>query len=797
MPRTELIKNNFNGGELSPNVLGRTDLAKYHNACESIKNFIPRVQGGLVRRSGTRYICDAGGPNRLVPFQLSPSQQYILEFGDNGLRFYTNNGRIETSPGVPYQIPTPYVHVELWQLHFAQTGSVLYIVHPNHPVMKLIREFDTGWFLVPVFFVAAPAFQSDQDIGTASVNTGSVSIEIAGPSILASAPVFIQGDVGRQIVAGTGVAQINGLGGTTRTDPFTGATLYSNAIVGTLTSFDQQFYLNGTWFLRGGPSAWFSPGVFESSGSLWHGAPPRGSFNTAPVFATAQHPTDSSYQQSTGSAYVKVQYTAGFIDAFRITDVGAYIPFDGGYCQIIGVVGSTNIVVQFFNVTTVTEVDAFGNPLMAPVPPGAWIYEFSAFVNGVNPGAICFFGDRLFLAGAGGAVSNTFWGSGVGDYENFALGSLDTDGVRYSINSSSFEIIRWMEVYQGNIIMGGFNNEYVVNGGQGQAVQSAGAQITPSNINVIRQSKYGVSNVQAIEVDNDLLFIQRTKQSTYRFAFNAITSSYGSENLNILNEIITQDNIKEMVYVHQPDKIVWFTTEGNNLIGLTYDKQQDVWAWHRHFTGVDNNDQFNSVATITTGADSENDEVWLLCNRIRNGALVHTIELMDSTLNLDCAIHTISSTPVSQLTNLQYLQGRNATVVADGIVYPDAVIDNTGVYTFPSSTKGTDVQVGLNYQSYAKTVRPEPRTTVQGLIKRWIRLYVRLYQSLGLYINGQQVPFREPSDLMGMVVQPKTTDVNVINLGFDRDGYIVIEQRQPLPSNILAVFGAMEISDGI
>lgn len=796
MPRQEVIKNNFNGGEISPNVLGRTDLAKYHNALESCINFIPRIQGGLYRRSGTRYICDAGGPNRLVPFQLGVEQNYILELGDNGMRFYTNGGRIETAPGVPYQIAIPYVHSELWDLHFAQNESVMYIVHPNHPVFKLIRIDDYHWYLLQVTFLAPPAFVSDQDIGTSSV-ASSVSIEFAGVSILASAPIFIQGDMGRQIVAGTGVGQITGLGGTVSRDPNTGATLYSNAAIGVLTPFDQQFYLPGTWFMRGGISAWLSPGIWEGGNSQWHGAPPRGFANTCPAFATAQHPTDATYQKSTGTSYIPVTYTAGFVDAFRITDVGNYIAFNGGYAQIIGVPSSTNVVLEFFSVTHVSEVDAYGGSLISPVPPGAWLYEFSAFKPGNYPHAVCFYGDRLFLAGTEGDTPNTFWGSGVGDYENFALGSLDTDAVRYTINSHSFEHIHWMEVFQGNIIMGGVNNEYVVNGGQGQVIQSSGAPITPTNINVIRQSRYGVCRVQAVEIDNDLLFIQRSKQSVYRFAYNAFISAYGSENLNILNEFISQSNIKEMYYQHVPNKIIWFTTEDNELIGLTYDKYQDVNAWHRQKTGIDAGDGTVSIALITTGPDGENDELWMLISRTRNGENVYTIEVQDDSLNVDCGLHTVFTQPVSQLTDLQYLQGRPVTVVADGILYPTITMDASGIYNLPAGSKGTDIQAGINFVSSALTVRVEPRATVQGLIKHFSILWARLYETIGLVINHQPIPFRDPTQPLGEGVEFFTGDVRIGNLGYDRDGRVLLEQQQPFPCNILCIFGPLSVSDGI
>jgi len=803
MPRTEIIKNNFNGGEISPNLLGRTDLGKYHNACESITNFIAKVQGGLERRAGTRYICDARGPSRLIPFVISVDQQYVLEFGHQYIQFYTNDGQIQIGPNYPYAIPSPYQQWELWDIHYAQLISTMYLVNPNHPPMKLIRINDTNWSLVILSPFAPPAFTSDQDIGSSGELGGiQVVIEVvadpAHPKILSSYPVWIRGDVGKQIVAGTGVAYIGGLENAPGvTDPYTGALLYAQADVSFQEPFDKVFYNPGEWFMRGGPSGWFSPGIIENqpTHTYWHGAPPRAYGNNVPVYSLAAHPTDASWQTSTGTAYQNIQYLAGTIDCFRSIDYGVMIAFDGGYGMITAVQTSYLVIVTMLNVTKVHEQDAYGGPLMAPVPPGGWVYDFACYGPGNYPHAVCFYGDRLYYAGTEGPTPNTIWGSNVGDYDNFALGSGDADGIRFTINSSSFEHIHWMTVYQGNIVLGGLKNEYIVNGGAGQAVQSAGAPITPSNINVIKQSQYGVAAVQAIEIDNDLFFIQRAQTKVYQFAFNPLTSSYGSRNLNVLNEIVTKAHVKEMFFQENPYKVIWFTDWANNLFGLTYDKEQDVWAWHRHETGKDSEDRVISISVIQTTGDTL-DELWLLCQRVRGNTTTYTIEIMDNSLYLDSASHQVFTTPVTSVSNLQYLLNREVMAVVDGKVMPPITISSTGIYPLPAAISGFDVQVGIPFISSALTVRPEPKSTVQGLIKRWVRLWARVYSSIGLYLNNQEVIFRETDMIMGRAVPQYTGDVSVVNLGYDRDGRVLIEQRQPLPSNILAIFGAFEVSDG-
>jgi len=926
VPRIEAIKNAFVGGEISPYVLGRTDMEKYHVACEKISNFVVRQQGGVIRRPGLLYKADAMGPSRLIPFNLSLTQSFILEFGNQKIRFFTNegqvysstfpwppfitgitvdgtvtwtnrgkpqfignhvytignflldtngniqqviavtgdaasgvnhptwnmviggtttqshvfgpfgmagsvtwinlgkpvrmpstsynlnalildtNGNIEqvTQAGItggliPYEIPSPYNTTvdDLWDIKFAQIASTMYLVHPNHPPMKLIRVADNNWKLIQPVFYAAPATKQDQN-----VSGGSISISISGNTITASANVFIAGDVGKAVIAGSGRGYISALAGGTSVDSGTGATLRSQVTITITDPFDAVLYTAGNWFLRGGPLAYFAAGVFLTDGSQeWNGTRKFGFGKQIPIRSTTGYPTDRTWQTSTGSALQNVKYTAGFTDAFRTIDVGLYVPFAGGYGQIIAVADSTHATVTVLAIPIVLDQSAYGIGIISPTPPGGWAVETPEFSNGNFPRSVTMFGDRLYFASTQNNAQ-TFWGSNVGDYENFALGTLDADGIRFTLNSGQLEPILWMEVFQGNIVAGTYLAEYLINGGAGQAVQSAGAPLTPNNINTIRQSRYGTSRVQPLLVDTDLLYIQRSRQRLYEFSFNAITSAYGSRNLTILNDIITTSSFREMVLQKQPNSVVWFTDEDGNLIGLTYEKSQDVWAWHRHFTGVDIGDQVISVGGIPTVdpiTQVQEDEIWAVCRRIRNGAVVYTIEYLDQTgvLNLDCASRTVFGGSVTQVGNLQYLQGRNISVVADGVVLPSIVMDGTGVYKFPGGFSAFDVQVGLNYISELLTVRPEPKLTLQGLIKRWIKVWVRLYNSLGLVINGQQVAFRTTAVPLDENVPLFTGDVQVNNLGYDRDGRINIQQTQPLPCNVLSIFGNLEISDGI
>ncbi|WP_374382934.1 hypothetical protein [Dongia sp.] len=197
MPRASHLLSTFNAGEWSPELYGRIDLDKYRNACRRIENFVLLAQGPAARRPGTRFVAHtkADGSVRLLPFEFSTEQAYVIEAGDNYFRFYMNGGRIETAPNVPYEIATPYGVGDLSGLKWAQSADVLYLTHPNYPPHKLARSGHTSWSLGPIDFQDGPYL--DENVGTITLAPAAASG--SNITLTASASLFSAGDVGRLV----------------------------------------------------------------------------------------------------------------------------------------------------------------------------------------------------------------------------------------------------------------------------------------------------------------------------------------------------------------------------------------------------------------------------------------------------------------------------------------------------------------------------------------------------------------------------------------------------------------------
>jgi hypothetical protein len=91
-----LIQPSFAAGEISPQLFGRVDLAKYKTGLALAYNFFVDFRGGISNRQGTEYLANAAsnGNVRLVPFQFNNEQTYMLEFGNGYMRVIKDGGYV-------------------------------------------------------------------------------------------------------------------------------------------------------------------------------------------------------------------------------------------------------------------------------------------------------------------------------------------------------------------------------------------------------------------------------------------------------------------------------------------------------------------------------------------------------------------------------------------------------------------------------------------------------------------------------------------------------------------------------
>lgn len=97
MPRASELRTNFTAGELSKLVNARTDFGRYYNGSETLENFVVLPQGPIFRRKGFKFISEVKDSTKevnLLEFEFSDSASYVIELGDQYMRFFKDRGKV-------------------------------------------------------------------------------------------------------------------------------------------------------------------------------------------------------------------------------------------------------------------------------------------------------------------------------------------------------------------------------------------------------------------------------------------------------------------------------------------------------------------------------------------------------------------------------------------------------------------------------------------------------------------------------------------------------------------------------
>ncbi len=155
MARFVNIQTNFTSGELDPLLRSRVDLKAYDNAVETAKNVICQPQGGVTRRPGTKFINELTGTPangvRLVPFEFSVNDSYMLCFTNDTMFVYKNKALVHTESG------TNITSALLANMCWTQSADTLIVVHEDNPPVKIVRgASDTDWTISTITFNSVP-----------------------------------------------------------------------------------------------------------------------------------------------------------------------------------------------------------------------------------------------------------------------------------------------------------------------------------------------------------------------------------------------------------------------------------------------------------------------------------------------------------------------------------------------------------------------------------------------------------------------------------------------------------------
>lgn len=711
MPKASPIQNSFNSGELSPQLKGRVDLKdKYANGCETLENFLPQIHGPAKKRPGFRFVREVKDSTknvRLIPFEYSTEQAYILEFGDTYIRFYKEGGVI-LSGASPYEIVSPYAHTDLSKLQFAHSADVMYITHPNYPPYKLARYGHTNWTMTEVDF-DWPPFNDDNITSTtmtASATTGSITVT-------ASAAYF----------------NADMVGGYFRFEEVI-ESKYSEWEAGeAITSGDYRHY---------------DKNLYKATSSATTGDRP---------------PIHLEGTESDGAVNWEFQHNGA------------------GYVEITGYTSDTSV-----SATVVKQLPVSSTSGIKKWAEGAWSD------NNGYPKAVSFYEDRLWFAGSV-ARPQTLWASTSGDYENHQYGTEDDDALNYTINSQDVNVIEWL--MPGKVLaVGTSGGEFIV------SASSLNEAITPTNVRIVPYTTYGsTEGIRPFKIGNAIIFVQRAGRKVRELAYQFETDSYVAPNMSILSEHITQAGVVDMAYQQEPNQIVWLPCSCGTLVGMTYERAEEVIGWHRQVVGGN----VKAVASIPHW-DEDQDVLWIVVERTIDGSTVKYIEYLDKHYDDEYAFYvdsglTYDGSPATTISGLDHLEGEEVAVLADGYVHPNVTV-SSGQITLQAAA--SVVNIGLPYTATMKTMPIEAGAAdgiAQGKTMRVTNLVMRLYNTgAGLYYgpdtsNLDEFHMRGSTALMGSPVPLYTGDTDALPWPgeYQQAPAITVQHTLPLPCTLIAL----------
>jgi hypothetical protein len=793
MARVSTIVTNFKSGELSPRLEGRIDLTKYNEAAQTINNMLVYPSGGVTRRPGTFFAGRSkdGGKVKLVNFEFSDEQAYVLEFGANYIRFFKDGGILTETTTSITAITQANPAVVTAAGHGLSNGDRVFISgvagmsQLNNLEFTVAGQTTNTFELSGVDSAGFDAYTSGGTVGKIVEVTTTYSVtDIFEINHAQSADVLYMAHkdhapakLTRTTATSFTLTDIDFVDGPYLDENIEDITLYASADTGSVTitaSADLFTSADIGRLVRFREVLDIHYDEWAASTSYTNNSFVR--FN-GHVYKQVTGSTQMS--NNTPPVHVEGIETYGDID-------WEYRHDDTGYVEITA----------FTNATTVTatvKTDDGGISVLPhnTVGSGNATKKWSLGAFGGDQGhprAVAFYEQRLYFAGTTGKPQ-TIFGSVSADFENHTPGTEDDAGVNITIASDQVNVIK-------HLLPGRFlqilttSAEFTLSGGTGAT------PVTPTNLNVLRETTFGTSQVRPLRAGNSTILIQKGQEKVKEITFDLDTDGLLGIDLTILADHIPRGGLIDMIWQQEPELVIWFVRNDGELVGLTYDRANAAIGWHTHQIG--GSGFVESVTAVPSGAE---DQVYVSVKRTIDGQTVRHIEYL-KTIDFGSDVNdaffvdsglTYSGLATATISGLNHLEGAEVNILADGAAHPSKTVVDGKITLERSASK---VHVGFGYTSLLETLRMEAGADdgiSQGKIKRIHGVTVRFLETVGAELGPSinsldRIPFRDSSMSMDEAVPIFSGDKEVFfPSGYDNDARVVVRQTQPLPMTVTAI----------
>lgn len=511
-------------------------------------------------------------------------------------------------------VATPWSINDVARLKYSQVGDVIVVCHPDYVPQSVSRLSNYSW-TVAATILAPPAWPFPQ-LTSPSIPTLSIIGGGAPAKYLPTTPSYSHGD------------RVYYTDPSTATNPGGGVADYILTVGAGLTQPPAQ-YPTGTTGPLAAPSVYwgldtwsaatqYGPGQYVwrtdisadgNQGALYLCI--KQNTNQDPLTATTywSAASDASHPVTSGSWAV----TADLVDSFgnavesmpafwtppggvfpRFPDRPLAIQFNFSYINnyivngwniyfgdngILGLVGVADATATFY-------VDLGAAPdFNTPPPAGTNPFEINnaGAISYSYPGVVAHFQQRRIFARSD-AKPSTFWGSAINNFLDFDQPTFitDNDSFEFQIADSHLQEIRNI-LPQRELFINSGSSEWVASGSNG----GVGGAITPSSIDIRSSSNHGISYLDAILIDREVLDITSKGNFIRKLTYDWRTANYiGTDISSLIRHLLDGYTIIDWFYAEVPDSLIYIMRSDGNMLVLTYDPAFEVTAYSQHTTNA-------------------------------------------------------------------------------------------------------------------------------------------------------------------------------------------------------------------
>jgi len=749
------IFRSFAGGEITPELFARLDLTKFQTGLAKCLNFEVRPHGPIVNRAGLQYVIETAepGPTKtsvLIPFIFSTTQAFVLEFGDFYVRFHALGGTVLETPltitGISQANPGVLTYTGLDPAN----GDWFFLSGIGG-----MTELNSRYVIAANVNAGANTFELT-DLNGSAINTTTFGVYSAGGTagrVYEIASPYATADLQNlEITQSSDVLTITHVGYQTRELKRLGAT---NWVFSTVTVAPTQ----------AAPTA-----VIITPNAAG------GTSYSYAVTALATDGQEESLKATATNAACQVLTTAGAFNTITWTNAASAIRYNVYRKEngIFGYVGQHDGGTPGFKDQNIT-------PDLSKTPPET---DDPISTAGNFPGAVGYFQGRRWFAGSTNKPQNV-WATRSGTESNmtYSIPTRDSDAITARLTSRQANTIRHL-VPLGDLLALTSGAEWLINAG------GAVGPITPGNIDYRVQGGSGSSQVRPAITNNAVLYAQDRGARIREIQFSWEQQGYKTADLSLMApHLFDGFTVVSMTFVRSPNPTLWCVRSDGVLLGLTYVPEHEVVAWHQHNT----DGFFESVAAIPEGNE---DVLYAIVRRVVGGNTKRFVEQMHTRKFATLADSFIvdaglfyNGAPATNLGGFWHLIGKTVSILADGAVHPQQVVNADGEITLTEAA--SKVTVGLKIIADAQTLPlvQEIQAFGQGTLQNVNKLYLRVNESSGIFAGPSFTKLRE--------VKPRTTEPygsppslksGIVFLNFEPtwsyDAPICIRQSDPLPLTI-------------